>query len=1110
MSLFGGSKPALSQQPPAYNALRIQTSTSGMVIPVVFGTTRVTENLLWAGDFTATPHASSSGGGGKGGGGGGSPNITYTYSVSFIMGLCEGLITNILQTWAGKALEPSYTAFGLTGFAGSYPQAVWGYMTSNHPTEALNYPGIAGVECANFDLGTSDALPNFTFEVQGLNIVGGLNDANPSDIITQMITNTKFGLVPSFPLDVSDYATYCLASNFLLSPAFTEQKNLADHIQDILDQSNSTCIWHDAQTLRIVPFGDTSVTANSTTWTPNVTPLYDLTDDDFLGDNTADPIKVTRKSPAQAENDVKVEFFDRANGYNVSVAEAYDQGSIDLYIKRPSSTKQHHAICQASIAASLAQLIHQRQLYIRNEYEFQLSGLKYGHLEPMDTVTLTDLALGLNKFPVRIIQIDENEDWDLDVTAEDFPQGVGHAATYGRQAGSGYAVNYNVAPGNVNTPVIFNAPGALTATGYEIWCALSGGVNWGGCDIYASTDAGSSYKFITRLYGASRYGVLTAPLAIGADPDTTHTCAVDLTTSNGALLSGTQADADNKITLCLVDSEMISYQTATLTSANHYNLTAYLRRGCYGSAIAPHLTNAQFVRLDDQLAKIAFDPSLIGQTLYLKFLSFNTFQLANQNLADVSPYTYVIGAGLSFPGNIQNFNASQNGVFVIFSWDNINDAAVAGYEIRYNQSGNTKWGDGSPITKVEKGTHLVSLKVAPGSWTFLIAAIDKSGNYSQTPATYTMTVSNPNFPVITLADEATLGWPGLFNLFANGTFATNITGWAGWNSGTVAWDAGGYSGGCLKVTAGASPSGAFQSAPITVTANALYNLALRYKCNSGSDIAGYWVYDNTHSAFIVNYTYFANSVTWSALQPIQFTTPVGCTSIYVGLIAQTNGQIVFFDEVSLALTAPYLIVHPSNVLVPLSQGPASGDGWNTFDKFCPVPYATYTYVASEKTLSQNQKIRALAQLVSNLGPGELGVASPQLNIKWHAYGVAYNAFTPWDVGDITAIAVDMEFILTASVGLAYIASFIPMLDMPTRTEPNPASLGIGVSVSHLGTAITYGTPFNFLPNVQATAIGASGLVAVPSAQTVNGFTLTIYNSAGTAVDGAANWQAQGV
>jgi hypothetical protein len=236
---MGGGN-ALSLTPPAYNALRIQTATNGMVIPVVFGKTRVTGNLVWVNDFLSIAHYKETGGKG----GGGSPTVSYTYSSSFILALCEGLVNGFGQCWASKNIYSSIGDLGLTGFPGSSPQAAWGYLTSSHPDQQLNYPAIAYVCCANFDMGNNDGLPDISVEVFGLNIVPGYLDANPSDIITQMITNLRFGLVPSFPLDVSDYSTYCMANNFLLSPAFTQQKMLADHIQDILDQSNSTCIWH--------------------------------------------------------------------------------------------------------------------------------------------------------------------------------------------------------------------------------------------------------------------------------------------------------------------------------------------------------------------------------------------------------------------------------------------------------------------------------------------------------------------------------------------------------------------------------------------------------------------------------------------------------------------------------------------------------------------------------------------------------------------------------------------------------------------------------------------------------------------------------------------------
>ena len=80
------------------------------------------------------------------------------------------------------------------------------------------------------------------------------------------------------------------------------------------------------------------------------------------------------------------------------------------------------------------------------------------------------------------------------------------------------------------------------------------------------------------MYGPSRMGALTAQLVSSADPDTTHTLAVDLTQSSGILNSGTQSDCDNFRTLCYVDGELISYEDATLTGSFKYDL------GAHGSA----------------------------------------------------------------------------------------------------------------------------------------------------------------------------------------------------------------------------------------------------------------------------------------------------------------------------------------------------------------------------------------------------------------------------------------------------------------------------------------------------------------------------------------------
>ena len=62
----------------------------------------------------------------------------------------------------------------------------------------------------------------------------------------------------------------------------------------------------------------------------------------------------------------------------------------------------------------------QRRLYVRNTYKFKL-GWKYALLEPMDIVLITDAALGLSGAAVRITQIEEDDNGELTVTAEEIP-----------------------------------------------------------------------------------------------------------------------------------------------------------------------------------------------------------------------------------------------------------------------------------------------------------------------------------------------------------------------------------------------------------------------------------------------------------------------------------------------------------------------------------------------------------------------------------------------------------------------------------------------------------------------------------------------------------------
>jgi len=59
--MMGGSA-SQAEQPVAIKSVRVQTSAYGVCKPMVYGTARVTLNLIWYGDFYAAPIPAQSGG----------------------------------------------------------------------------------------------------------------------------------------------------------------------------------------------------------------------------------------------------------------------------------------------------------------------------------------------------------------------------------------------------------------------------------------------------------------------------------------------------------------------------------------------------------------------------------------------------------------------------------------------------------------------------------------------------------------------------------------------------------------------------------------------------------------------------------------------------------------------------------------------------------------------------------------------------------------------------------------------------------------------------------------------------------------------------------------
>ena len=718
-----------------------------------------------------------------GGGGSGKGSGTYDYYASVALGICEGPVSNVMTIYANNSVDylapqivseavPSGTTvtsgtstYNSTTFVGSYSQQPWSRFTSlsafpnftpsgfeqalvyylTHVDPITNsipstaYRGLCYVSMNNMNMGSSNALPNFTFEVLfGINsdIPSFGPDANPADIFYDILTNSNYGL-PGFPVacigDMSNFKNYCRASGLLISPVLSDSKSANSMMQEILEGLGVEARWSGG-VLDFIPYAETASSNYGYTYTPNMTPIYALTDNDFIvgsnGASDGSPITIHRKRAADLYNVTRLEYLDRSQAYNPAVVEQSDAASINFYARqRIADLKQMHFFVDSRAATTSASIQLQRA-QISTTYNFTL-GPQYILLDPMDIVTLTHAAAGLDNVPVRITEIQEQSDKSLGITAEEV-FGTVSAPRFGHQASAGFQLNANTDPGGINVPYIFEAPWQITGA-YEISVALSGQDTsiWGGANIYVSYD-NLTYKLVGEQIGNARHGYLTN--AIPAVPtgsngeavsDSINPLKVYLTQSKLALVSGSLIDMEALNTACFVGGEVIAYRDATLTGQAAYTLSP-LKRGGYGSKITNHGIGDQFARLGNSIFTFAYDDTRVGQMIYIKFQSLNIYGGGAQDISTLTPYNYTI-TGPGVPHDVTNLNEIIDpNIGVVIGWTPVIDKDLFGYEVRQGND----WATGTAlVTNLQSNSYKIGL-IPAGTETYFVKAINLQGHYS--------------------------------------------------------------------------------------------------------------------------------------------------------------------------------------------------------------------------------------------------------------------------------------------------------------------------------------------------------------------------------------------
>ena len=566
-------------------------------------------------------------------------------------------------------------------------------------SQAVPYDHMMYVASSAYNLGSSAAMPNLEFELegstQGFSDAHGMFDADPSAVWLQYYTDPVIGAgfqgtFQTLTGPTNTYQAYCMSLGLLVSPYENTQRTASDFGKELLQVTNSDMFVSVGQ-VRIMPLADQPVsgtTPDGSSWSyaPNLTPVYIFDDDHYLPQKGDPPVKLTHRNKNDTHNMLNVEYRDRANFYNTAPINCSIKSDIDRYGPRLMSGVTWHQITNSQTALMAGQLYLQADLYDVNTLEFR-TRKDFCLAEPLDYIALNESTLGLVGQVCRVLELNVDADdiltWKvLEIT------GVSRtSAQYNWDAAQGYAANYATNPGSVQAPAIFlmpPVPASQNTDGIMVGIAVAPTAAqefWSGCHVHMSVDGGTTYVLAGIIPGAARYGTISASIVAGsADPDTTHTLSIALNNTNEQISTATtHADADSMQTLVLVGSgssaEVMSFGAAALVSAGDYNLT-YLHRGLYGSTNQGHSSGALFVRLDGMVFQVAVDPGYAGQTIYFKFTSFNSWQQGEEELSAVTAYSYAVPSALPIAGAV-NFTPRGNAAIAVNSIYKNAGAAIA-------------------------------------------------------------------------------------------------------------------------------------------------------------------------------------------------------------------------------------------------------------------------------------------------------------------------------------------------------------------------------------------------------------------------------------------------
>lgn len=428
-------KPKIEDARPAgLGDFKFPTATEGRPVPLIWGTVKQEgPNVIWYGDLRSVAIVEKVKTGLFS-----SKKVTkgYRYYIGMQMALARGGTTpvgNILRIWVGDKLlwtgnvsaddtaiaidQPDFLggdeqgAGGISGtlrfHSGSMTQTANAYLAAGRQVvggATPKYTGTCNVVWEGGYLGNSENIKPWSFEIRripnGLGLgtpsVNGGNDANPMNVIYEILTNTEWGLgQPATDIDVTDFTN---AANTLRTEGngfsfLLDNKIEANELLRQIEQQIDGVVFMDRATGK---------------WRVNLARGgYTLSTKRAL--NASNVLKVnnfSRGAWSDTSNNVLVKFNNRALEYKETFAGAQDMANVKTQGNRIVSVESFYPGVKDGTLANIIAWRYLRTLsYPLARAELVVNRVLWDHYEG-DVVRWTDPDLGFTDLPMRITKID--------------------------------------------------------------------------------------------------------------------------------------------------------------------------------------------------------------------------------------------------------------------------------------------------------------------------------------------------------------------------------------------------------------------------------------------------------------------------------------------------------------------------------------------------------------------------------------------------------------------------------------------------------------------------------------------------------------------------------